>query len=191
VSLSRDPQPTAAPEPRRPETGVAGVLVLYTLARIGLLALIAGLLVTAGTPLVVAVLVALVVAFPLSFLLFRGLRTRLEVALSAARARRGAQRTALRAGLRGDAGDPDVEYAASDDTATVGSRAPDPRVAEPHAAPPHTPAGSTSGDGPERQPDRGRDRPDQQQQAGVTQHANEPPPVRTPEHPSGDGDRER
>jgi type II secretory pathway pseudopilin PulG len=187
VSLSRAPQPTPAPKPPSPEAGVGGVLALYTLGRIGLLALIAGLLLAAGTPLVIAVLVALVVALPLSLVLFRGLRTRLEVALAAARARRRAQRTALRAGLRGDAGDPDVEYAGTGDTATAGS----PRVVEPDAATPPEPAGGASGDGPERQPDRGRDRPDQQQQDGVTQHADEPSPVRAAEHPPGHDDRER
>jgi type II secretory pathway pseudopilin PulG len=187
VSSSRHPQPTSAPESAPPQTGVAGALALYTLARIGLLALIAGLLLAAGTPLVIAVLVALVVALPLSLVLFRGLRARLEVTLAAARARRGAQRSALRAGLRGDAGDADAEYAA-----TV-SRVPDPGTAEAEAAPSQAPcpAAGGSGDGPERQPDRGRDRPDQQQQAGVPEHADEPPPVRAPEHPPGHGDRER
>jgi hypothetical protein len=82
--------------------GVAGVLALYGLARIGLLGVIAGLLLLAGTPLVIALLVALIVALPLSMLLFRGLRARLDEALAIARAQRGAQREALRAGLRGD-----------------------------------------------------------------------------------------
>jgi hypothetical protein len=92
--------------------------VAYTLVRIGLLVLVAGLLVLAGTPLVIAALVALVVALPLSMLLFRGLRTRLEEALVVARARRGAQRAALRAGLRGDpeaVAGPDVAAPASEE----------------------------------------------------------------------------
>jgi hypothetical protein len=99
VSLSRTPEPAASPA----GSGLVGVLVLYALARLGLLALVAALLVVAGTPIVIAVLVALVVALPLSLLLFRGLRTRLEVALAETRARRGEQRAVLRAGLRGDA----------------------------------------------------------------------------------------
>jgi Protein of unknown function (DUF4229) len=107
VSVSQTPEPEApAAGP-----GLASVLVLYTLARIGLLAVVAALLVLAGTPVVIAVLVALIVALPLSLLLFRGLRTRLEVALAASRARRDEQRAALRAGLRGEARDP----AAADD----------------------------------------------------------------------------
>jgi hypothetical protein len=104
VSLSQTPEPAVPAE----GPGLVSVLVLYTLARIGLLAVVAALLVVAGTPIVIAVLVALVVALPLSLLLFRGLRTRLEVALAASRARRGEQRAALRAGLRGEAEGPDV-----------------------------------------------------------------------------------
>ena len=97
------PVPTSADAPSgRSPSGVAGVLALYTLARAGLLAVIAGLLLLAGTPLVISVLVGLIVALPLSMLLFRGLRSRLDSALAIARARRAEQRGALRAGLRGD-----------------------------------------------------------------------------------------
>ena len=92
---------SASHDPAGPS--VASVLVLYTLARLGLLVVIAGVLVAAGTPLVIAALVALVVALPLSMVLFRGLRARLEVALATTRERRATQRAALRAGLRGDA----------------------------------------------------------------------------------------
>jgi len=117
MSASAGPEPSpAAPDPGA-EPGVAGVLVLYSLARIGLLVLISGLLLLAGTPLVIAVLVALIVALPLSMLLFPGLRSRLDDALAVARARRGAQRAALRAGLRGDSephdGSPDVTHPTS------------------------------------------------------------------------------
>jgi hypothetical protein len=105
---------TASPEPH-PAPGVAGVLVLYGLARLVLLALIAGLLVLAGTPVLIALLVALIVALPLSMLLFRGLRARLDDALAAARARRGAERAALRAGLRGDGDDRPADVTAPHD----------------------------------------------------------------------------
>ena len=136
MSTSQGPADGPAPEP-----GVAAVLVLYGLARVGLLVLIAGLLLLAGTPLVIAVLVALIVALPLSMLLFRGLRGRLDDALAVAHARRGAQRAALRAGLRGDPepddGDPQVTHAPS----------PGPAQDE----------GPSSGDRPERQADGGRD----------------------------------
>jgi membrane protein implicated in regulation of membrane protease activity len=103
MTASPAPEPDrAAPAAPSGEPGLAGVLVLYVLARVGLLALIAGLLVLAGTPLVIALLVALIVALPLSMLVFRGLRARLDTALAVARERRGAQRAALREGLRGE-----------------------------------------------------------------------------------------
>ena len=92
----------SAPADPRTEPGLATTLVLYTLARLALLAVIAGLLLLAGTPLVLALLVALIVALPLSMLVFRGLRGRLDAALSTSRARRADERAALRAGLRGD-----------------------------------------------------------------------------------------
>jgi hypothetical protein len=85
---------------RRPS--LAAVVVRYTLARLGLLALITGALLLAGVPLVLAVLVGLIVALPLSMVLFRGLRARLDAALAAAGARRAAERATLRARLRGD-----------------------------------------------------------------------------------------
>ena len=101
---------TPAPERVAPGTpGVASVLALYGLARLGLVAVIAGLLLLAGTPLVISLLVALIVALPLSMLLFRGLRARLDTALAIARARRAEERDALRAGLRGDPGSGDPE----------------------------------------------------------------------------------
>lgn len=92
----------SAPADPRAEPGVAATLALYTLARVALLAVIAGLLLLAGTPLIIALLVALVVALPLSMLVFRELRARLDTALAASRARRAQEREALRAGLRGD-----------------------------------------------------------------------------------------
>jgi Flp pilus assembly protein TadB len=101
----------SAPADPRAEPGVAATLALYTLARIALLAVIAGLLLLAGTPLIIALLVALIVALPLSMLVFRELRARLDAALAASRARRAQEREALRAGLRGD---DDAPQASSD-----------------------------------------------------------------------------
>jgi hypothetical protein len=86
-----------------PRIGLAATVWWYALARIGLVALVAGLLVLAGVPGLVAVLVGLMVALPLSMVLFRGLRSRLDESLAQARERRAAERAALRAGLRGDA----------------------------------------------------------------------------------------
>lgn len=79
-----------------------GTLVAYTLARLCLVAAVAGLLVLAGVPLVLAVLIGLVAALPLSMLLLRGLRKRLDASLAVVRERRAAQREVLRARLRGD-----------------------------------------------------------------------------------------
>jgi hypothetical protein len=132
----------SAPADSRAEPGLAATLALYTLARLALLAAIAGLLLLAGTPLVIALLVALIVALPLSMLVFRGLRARLDTALAVSRARRAQQREALRAGLRGDGVAPG---------------------GPPVASRRDTPLPDTlSGDGPEPQPDAGGDRPDQQ-----------------------------
>jgi Protein of unknown function (DUF4229) len=148
-----DPAPVLAePDPEvRPagEPGIAVVLALYTLARLGLLAAVAGLLLLAGTPLVISVLVALIVALPLSMLLFRGLRARLDAALAVTRVRRGAERAALRARLRGaEDGAGGEDGAGAADAATVddlASREPAPVDA--------VPDGGRSGDRAERQAD--------------------------------------
>ena len=133
----------SAPADSRTEPGLATTAALYVLARLALLGLITGLLLLAGTPVVIALLVALIVALPLSMLVFRGLRGRLDTALAAARARRGQEREVLRAGLRGD------------DTA--------PAPAEPAPTGDAEPGTRSTGDGPERQPDAGGDGPHQQQ----------------------------
>lgn len=77
-------------------------LVLYTLARFGLLAGIALLLVLAGVPAVVALLLALVVSLPLSLIVLPGLRARVNVGVAETTQRRRAERDRLRAQLRGD-----------------------------------------------------------------------------------------
>jgi hypothetical protein len=82
--------------------GLAAAIWLYALARLGLVALVAGLLVLAGVPFLVALLVGLIVALPLSMVLFRGLRGQLDGALARARERRSTERDALRRRLRGD-----------------------------------------------------------------------------------------
>jgi len=148
---------TAPADPRARsvrEPGLAATVALYTLARLGLLALIAALLLMAGTPFVIALLVALIVALPLSMLVFRGLRTRMDVALAAARARRGQERAALRARLRGDEPEPPAGTA----EATEATEATEDR-AEPAGAPQGgtEPTDAGSGDRPERQPDARRD----------------------------------
>ena len=142
MSAPADPRARSAREP-----GLAATVALYALARLGLLALIAALLLVAGTPFVIALLVALIVALPLSMLVFRGLRTRLDVALAAARARRGEERAALRARLRGAPEPPAGSAEATEDRA------------EPAGAPQGgtEPTDAGSGDRPEGQPDARRD----------------------------------
>lgn len=82
--------------------GLAAAIWLYALARLGLVAVVAGLLVLAGVPFLIALLVGLIVALPLSMVLFRGLRGQLDGALARARERRSTEREALRRRLRGD-----------------------------------------------------------------------------------------
>lgn len=90
------------------EPGLAATVAFYALARLGLVAVAAGLLAFAGVPIILAVLIGLIVALPLSMVLFKGLRTRLDTAIAVAGGRRSAEREALRARLRGDSdsGDP-------------------------------------------------------------------------------------
>jgi hypothetical protein len=82
--------------------GLARTVLLYVLARVGVVAVVAGLLVIAGVPVLLAVLIGLVVALPLSMVLFKGLRVQLDAAIAAAGARRSTEREALRSRLRGD-----------------------------------------------------------------------------------------
>ncbi len=77
-------------------------VALYTAARVGLVAVITGLLVLAGVPLLVALVVAIVVALPLSLVAFPGLNRRVSAALADVRRRRAERRVELRARLRGD-----------------------------------------------------------------------------------------
>ena len=83
-------------------SSLVGTLVAYTLARLCLVAVVAGLLVLAGVPLVLAILIGVVAALPLSMLLLRGLRKRMDAGVAAVHERRTAQREVLRARLRGD-----------------------------------------------------------------------------------------
>ena len=76
-------------------------LVLYTLARLGLVAAVGGLLLLFDVPLLVSLAVAIVAGFPLGLLLFRGLNQRVTAGLAARGATRHAERERLRAQLRG------------------------------------------------------------------------------------------
>ncbi|TCO65250.1 DUF4229 domain-containing protein [Actinocrispum wychmicini] len=77
-------------------------IVLYTAARLGLVAVVAAVLVLFKIPLLVALAVAVVTAFPLSLLLLRGLNQRVTNAMNERSDARRAERARLRAQLRGE-----------------------------------------------------------------------------------------
>jgi len=77
-------------------------LTLYTLARIGLVAVVTVILLLFKVPLLVAVAVAVVVGFPLGILFFRPLNRRVVEGLAARGAERQEHHARLRAQLRGE-----------------------------------------------------------------------------------------
>lgn len=83
-------------------------LALYTLARLGLVVLIAGAIIGVAAligvevPIIVAALFALLVAMPLSLTLFKSLRTKVNEDIAVVDARRRQDKAQLRARLRGD-----------------------------------------------------------------------------------------
>jgi hypothetical protein len=85
-----------------PDAHLGRDLALYTLARIGLVAVITVLLVLFDVPFLVAVAVAIVAGFPIGLLLLRGLNTRVTEGLAVRGAARHAERERLRAELRGE-----------------------------------------------------------------------------------------
>ncbi len=84
------------------DRGLALNVTLYTVARLGMLAVIAAVLLPFGVPLLVALAVAVVVSLPLSFVVLRALRQRVAAGLAERSARRKARRAELRAQLRGE-----------------------------------------------------------------------------------------
>jgi uncharacterized membrane protein len=79
-------------------------VTLYVLARLGLVAVVTGVLVLVKVPLLPALAVGVVVALPASLFLFKGLRQRVAVGLNERQAARQSERDKLRAELRGDEG---------------------------------------------------------------------------------------
>ncbi|WP_460701088.1 DUF4229 domain-containing protein [Nocardia thraciensis] len=83
-------------------------LVLYTLARLLLVAVIAAVIVVLARllavdiPLIVALLFALIVAMPLSLVLFKRLRARVNQDIAAVDERRRTDKAQLRARMRGE-----------------------------------------------------------------------------------------
>ncbi|MGH3701211.1 MAG: DUF4229 domain-containing protein [Pseudonocardiaceae bacterium] len=90
--------------PQIPPTGPALTrdVVLYSAARLALVAVTTALLVLASVPLLVSILLAVVVALPLSMVLLGSLRARVNAGLAVVSARRRAERDRLRRQLRGE-----------------------------------------------------------------------------------------
>ena len=89
-----------------PVTDLRRDLALYTLARLGLIAVVTVVLLVFDVPLLVALAIAIVVGFPLGVLVFRPLNRKVTAGLVERGAERAAQRERLRAELRGDEPDP-------------------------------------------------------------------------------------
>jgi hypothetical protein len=87
-------------------------LALYTLARLGLVVVIAAVivgvahLVSVDIPLIVAALFALIIAMPLSLTLFKKLRTRVNEDIAVVDEKRRHDKAQLRARLRGETDGP-------------------------------------------------------------------------------------
>jgi hypothetical protein len=77
-------------------------LTLYLLARLGLIAVVTGVLVLVKVPLLVAIAVAVVVGFPLGLLILRKLNARVTAGIAARNEHRARERAKLRAQLRGE-----------------------------------------------------------------------------------------
>ncbi len=92
----------AQPDTPRPGRSLAADIALYTVARFGLLAALAAVLVVFGVPLLVALAVAVVVAMPLSLVVFGRLRRRVAAGMAERSERRRLRKEELRAQLRGE-----------------------------------------------------------------------------------------
>jgi hypothetical protein len=104
------PGPTGAPsgaDQVGAGRGLATALILYTVARLGLVVVLAAIIYGVGhlagvdVPILVAAIFAVVIALPLGMLLFKRLRTDVNSAISAVDADRRAKRDALQARLQG------------------------------------------------------------------------------------------
>jgi hypothetical protein len=93
-----------SPEPAAPPSGpahLAGPLLVYSLLRLALIAVLTALLMF-FMPLIVALLFAIIVQLPLSWLLFAGPRRRLNDAMARSTAKRRSERARLQSALAGD-----------------------------------------------------------------------------------------
>lgn len=111
TSESEAAEATAPEAGSEPTTGgtsevkpnLARDIALYTVARFGLVAIVAALLMLAQVPVLVAVAVSVVVVMPLSLLVFGRLRRRVAIGMAERTEDRRVRREQLRAQLRGDA----------------------------------------------------------------------------------------
>lgn len=91
----------ASTESAHPRAGLAGPLVVYSLLRLGLIAILTAVL-SFFMPLIVALLFAIIVQLPLAYVLFAGPRKRVNSAMAGASAQRRAERDRLKAALSGE-----------------------------------------------------------------------------------------
>lgn len=120
--MRRQSSGTAADE--LPATNLTRDLLLYTLARLGILVVSAGVLVLLHVPLLVAAAVAVVLVMPLSMVVFGSLRRRVATGIAQRTAARRERREQLRAQLRDAGGHSDEDATSDDDSAATSSEKP-------------------------------------------------------------------
>ncbi|MHA6805967.1 DUF4229 domain-containing protein [Salinifilum ghardaiensis] len=98
------PDSRQSAEQEWPAARLAGDIALYTLARLGMLVVVAAVLTLLGVPFLVAAAVSVVVVMPVSMLVFGALRRRVATGIAVRKQARQARREALRAELRGEGG---------------------------------------------------------------------------------------
>ncbi|MEV0249178.1 DUF4229 domain-containing protein [Nocardia sp. NPDC050712] len=108
MSDATQSDPASTQQPERVNRRLVRNLALYTLARLGLVVVIAAVIVLVAKlvrveiPIVVAALFALIIAMPLSLTLFKKLRTRVNEDIAVVDAKRRADKAQLHARLRGE-----------------------------------------------------------------------------------------
>lgn len=97
--------PAADPAGGGRSASLASQLVIYTVMRLGLVAVITVVLTfVLQIPLIVSLLLAIIMQMPLSMILFNGQRRRVTDLINVRSAVRRSQRDSLRQALRGDEG---------------------------------------------------------------------------------------
>lgn len=110
VSDATRPDGASAQQTPKPGRRLARNLALYTLARLGLVVVLAAVIVLVARlirvdiPLIVAALFALIIAMPLSLTLFKKLRARVNEDIAVVDEKRRKDKAQLRARLRGEDG---------------------------------------------------------------------------------------